>query len=134
MGGSIDQTRPLLFILGPSGVGKSSFGQWLAAERNWLHLEIDRYPDGDGIDLNSLRSEWDEFYTRKKPERLTEVISKRLQPNEVGAALTFPGISFLIWSMSGPPLVPEFGRAIYTAQPPTALWRSSSESRRPEET
>lgn len=88
---SIDQTRPLWFILGPSGAGKSSFGQWLAAERKWLHLEIDRYPDGDGIDLNSLRSEWDEFYMRKTPDRLTKVVQQHLKPNEEGAVLTFPG-------------------------------------------
>jgi adenylate kinase family enzyme len=47
-------------ILGPSGVGKSDFGGWLHTELNWLHLEIDR-SDGDGIDLNALRPEWDAF-------------------------------------------------------------------------
>lgn len=48
-------------ILGLSGTGKSSFGQWLAAERGFLHLEIDP-PAGDGIDLEGLRPEWNEFY------------------------------------------------------------------------
>lgn len=35
------------FVLGPGGVRKSDFGAWLAAERNWLHLEIDRFPARD---------------------------------------------------------------------------------------
>jgi hypothetical protein len=42
-------------ILGPSGAEKSSFGKWLAAKRNWLHLEIDQYLQ-DGIDLQNLRA------------------------------------------------------------------------------
>ena len=67
-------------ILGPSGAGKSSFGEWLAAERNWLHLEIDQFPK-DGIDVNNLRGEWDEFYGRGNAECLGEVLRQRLEAN-----------------------------------------------------
>ena len=57
--GSVEQKRITVWlILGPSGAGKSGFGRWLATEQNWLQLEIDRFPEGDGIDLNNLRAEW----------------------------------------------------------------------------
>src|ERR1700682_877827 len=79
-------------ILGPSGSGKSSFGQWLAAERNWLHLEIDRYREGDGIDLNNLRREWNEFYLHRNAECFGGVLRKRIEANSRSqSALTFPG-------------------------------------------
>jgi len=78
-------------ILGPSGVGKSDFGRWLAAERNWLHLEIDQCPK-DGIDLYDLRAEWDDFYYRGNPDGLGEALRRRLEKtSSARAVLTFPG-------------------------------------------
>ncbi len=90
MSSAVEQ-RPIWLVLGPSGSGKSSFGQWLAGERDWLHLEIDRYPDGDGIDLNSLRLEWDDFYGKRIADGLSKAVQRRLQANKTGTALTFPG-------------------------------------------
>lgn len=84
--------QTIWLILGPSGVGKSSFGDWLATEQNWLHLEIDRYPAGDGIDLNNLRPEWNEFYEGGKAKRLGEAVQQRLEANaKAYGVLTFPG-------------------------------------------
>ncbi len=34
-------TPPMLFIVGPAGVGKSAFGNYLAQTHGWLHLEMD---------------------------------------------------------------------------------------------
>jgi adenylate kinase family enzyme len=83
--------QKIWLILGPSGVGKSAFGEWLAVEQNWLHLEIDRHPE-DGIDLNSLRPEWDDFYLDGKVERFGEAVHKRLDLDaKANAVLTFPG-------------------------------------------
>jgi adenylate kinase family enzyme len=79
-------------ILGPSGAGKSSFGSWLAAQWNWLHIEIDRYPEGDGIDLNGLRIEWDEFYSQCSPTALSRAVRSRLEAErKVHCVLTFSG-------------------------------------------
>jgi hypothetical protein len=78
-------------ILGPSGAGKSSFGEWLAAERNWLHLEIDQYPK-DGIDAHSLRREWNEFYDRGNAKLLAGALKQRFRANsKIGCAITFSG-------------------------------------------
>jgi shikimate kinase len=71
-------------ILGPSGVGKSDFGGWLHTELNWLHLEIDR-SDGDGIDLNALRPEWDAFLKQNN----AQPFRTRLEHAKISAALTF---------------------------------------------
>jgi hypothetical protein len=43
----LETGQKVWLVLGPSGIGKRSFGEWLATERNWLHLEIDRYPEGN---------------------------------------------------------------------------------------
>lgn len=84
--------QTICLILGPSGVGKSSFGEWLATERNWLHLEIDRFPEGDGVDLNTLRPEWDEFYLAGNAKRLGGAVQQRLEEiSKTRAVLTFPG-------------------------------------------
>lgn len=78
-------------ILGPSGVGKTCFGKWLAMELNWLHVEIDRYPDGDGIDLSNLRSEWNAFYHETNAAALSQTLRRRLQQDRMNIVLTFPG-------------------------------------------
>jgi hypothetical protein len=64
----------------------------LAFEQNWLHLEVDQYPDGDGIDFHNLRAEWAEFYERGNPKVLGEAVQQRLGANsKTGGVLTFPG-------------------------------------------
>ena len=77
-------------ILGPSGVGKSSFGGWLAAKQSWLHLEIDQYPR-DGIGVYKLRTEWDTFYGGQSASPLSHTIRKLLEAkSREHCALTFP--------------------------------------------
>jgi len=78
-------------ILGPSGAGKSSFGEWLAAERNWLHLEIDQYLQ-DGIGKQNPRTEWNEFYERGKPRPFAEALQQRVAASsKTSCVLTFSG-------------------------------------------
>ena len=79
-------------ILGPSGAGKSSFGQWLNSERNWLHIEIDRFPEGDGIALNNLSYEWNAFCDSRNGEPLRVILRKRLEErSKAHGVMTFPG-------------------------------------------
>lgn len=82
---------PVWLILGPSGTGKSSFGEWLAAKQNWLHLEIDQYPK-DGITLYNLRAEWVDFYENGNPNGFAEALQHHLKAAaKARAVLTFPG-------------------------------------------
>jgi hypothetical protein len=82
---------PLIFILGPSGSGKSTIGQWLSEDFDLLHIEVDRWPDGDGIDLAGIRTEWD-LYINGSTSPLVSMLSSRVrQAAKSGAVLTFPG-------------------------------------------
>lgn len=81
----------IVFVLGPSGVGKSKFGQYLNARHRWLHLEIDRYPHGDGIDVENLRGPWDLFYESKSPAAIALELRERIKRlHRTGCVLTFP--------------------------------------------
>ena len=77
-------------VFGPSGVGKTSFGHWLATERHWMHLEIDL--EGiDGIDYHDLRAEWDEFL-RGSAHHFRQTIEERMKASGASdGVLTFPG-------------------------------------------
>jgi len=78
-----------LFLLGPSGVGKSTLAAWAAHDLGILHLEIDRFPDGDGIDLEGLRGEWDAFWMRADARPLAGVLASRAA-GRPGVILSFP--------------------------------------------
>ncbi len=67
----------ILFLAGPSGSGKSYFASRYLAGRGWLHLEIDRHDQGDGIDLENLRSQWGDFWMRHDPSPLREELRRR---------------------------------------------------------
>ena len=82
---------PILFLLGPSGAGKSTLAAWVAEDLGLTHFEIDRYPDGDGIDLAGLRPEWDAFLARGQVAGLAAAIRDRAaRERGRGAVLSFP--------------------------------------------
>jgi hypothetical protein len=82
---------PLIFILGPSGAGKSTIGQWLAEDLDLLHTEVDRWPDGDGIDLAGIRAEWDLYLSGSIAPLISALRSCVWQAAKSGAVITFPG-------------------------------------------
>jgi gluconate kinase len=78
-------------ILGPSGVGKSCFAQYLQRKLHRLYLEIDQFPRGDGIDIHDLREPWDMFLGRMDATALAEELCKRAkEANVAGCILSFP--------------------------------------------
>jgi 8-oxo-dGTP pyrophosphatase MutT (NUDIX family) len=91
-GGTDTQITPsILFLLGPSGAGKTSLGQYLAREHGWLHLEIDAYPSGDGIDMHGLRREWDAYLLDRNPAPLIQTLYRRCEAAGKGrVVLSFP--------------------------------------------
>ena len=79
------------FVLGPSGVGKSSFGQYLADTKNWLHIELDQF-DKNGIDKFDLRKEWNILYNSGDSAALIKELTKRAGEKEKRrCVLTFHG-------------------------------------------
>jgi hypothetical protein len=87
----IRRQTPILFVLGASGSGKSTLGRALA-ERGFRHLEIDRWFEGDGIDLAGLRREWDSFLATAWIAPLVAALDARTASlGSRGIVLTFPG-------------------------------------------
>jgi adenylate kinase family enzyme len=80
----------IFFLLGPSGVGKSSFGKYLKHSHGWMHLEIDQYPN-DGVDIHRLRKEWNLFYNNHDSTSLVNNLHQRLIAADCSnCVLTFP--------------------------------------------
>lgn len=78
----------MLIILGPAGVGKSTFGNYLAQTHGWLHLEIDQ---SHGLDIHQLRHEWKLFYQQKNTLPLVQALRQRMtSANKTNCILTFP--------------------------------------------
>jgi hypothetical protein len=88
-------SAPILFLLGPSGYGKSSLGAWVAEDLAFLHLEIDQWPNGDGIDLASLRPQWDRFLDGSAGPLAEELRLRVASIGRAGTVLTFPGRTVL---------------------------------------
>jgi hypothetical protein len=85
-----------IFVLGPSGVGKTKVSAHAAKRHNFLHLEIDRFPDGDGIDLEQLRVPWDTYWEECAAGILARELSRRAAAaGRRGCILSFPsGVVF----------------------------------------
>jgi hypothetical protein len=67
----------ILFLGGLSGAGKTTFSRdYLEAVHGWSWIEID-VRNANGIDVNDLRSVWNEFYLRHKPGPLRDELSRR---------------------------------------------------------
>jgi hypothetical protein len=84
-------SEPILFLLGPSGAGKSTLAGWVAEDFGFVHVEIDQFPVGDGIDLNGLRPEWDTFLNTGQAHGFAAAIRGRVERvRAAGAVLSFP--------------------------------------------
>lgn len=82
---------PILFVLGPSAIGKTKLGERVADDLNFLWIEIDRWPEGDGIDLAELRVEWSEFWNHCQAGAIATTLSTRVLSKAArGAIVTFP--------------------------------------------
>lgn len=83
--------KPILFLLGPSGSGKSTIAKWVQADLGYLHIEIDRWPDGDGIDIEGIRVQWNLFLHQIMPSALADEIQRRIMSAQSsGAIVSFP--------------------------------------------
>ena len=80
-----------LVIGGPSGVGKSSFCEFLRKE-GWLYLEADQYEhEKDGIDELGLRAAWNQFWNCHDARALADELMRRQNDSQsAGVVLSLP--------------------------------------------
>src|SRR5438105_5022069 len=91
----------IIFVLGPSGVGKSHLSKALALKLEYEFYEIDQYP-ADGIDVHDLRREWNELWLFARPDALVELLRRRAQAaGKTGIVLSFPSMLILKWPHLG---------------------------------
>jgi hypothetical protein len=83
----------VIFVVGPSGVGKSEVSKWIEADLQFLHLDIDRR---HGFGANGLRGEWHQFSSRLNVAPLAVRLRDRVAAaKRCGAVLSFPSIRIL---------------------------------------
>jgi len=81
--------EPILLILGPSGAGKTTLGDYLAEHHCMLHVNFDQ--PGDGVDIEHLRKEWNAFLDDRNPQFLADEIRRRIRAGGwKGASITCP--------------------------------------------
>ena len=84
--------EPILFILCPSGAGKTDLGKYLQEKLKLLHFDFDVWLRPDPIKDLSLGDEWDELYNDRKPKKFADKIRKRSQAKSCrGGAISFAG-------------------------------------------
>lgn len=81
---------PVILVTGPSGVGKSTISQWVAADLQFIHYEMDLW-HVNGIDVHGFRQDWNVFFHQLDPAPLSKVIRMRVaEASCSGAVLSFP--------------------------------------------
>ena len=82
----------ILFVLGPSGVGKSEISKAFQETYSFLHVDIDQDRDSQhGFELNHLPAEWDKDIALIDFTQLATEIQRRIaQQSRVGAVVSVP--------------------------------------------
>jgi hypothetical protein len=89
------QCCSIIFIFGPSGVGKSSFGSYLSNHHNWLHLEID-IPNTNDVDIHEIQHHWSEYRNGNAAPLLAELNARVKLLDRAGCVLTFRSTDLLL--------------------------------------
>jgi hypothetical protein len=81
--------KPILFVLGPSGVGKSRLSEKLASG-GFLYVHIDTDSPKRSFAANGFPAEWDADFSSMKLSNLFAVLRDRLNNKHAGAVVSFP--------------------------------------------
>jgi len=83
--------KPIIFIFGPSGVGKSYLSKMLQ-KKMFLYVHIDTDSENKSFAANGFPSEWDEDYHKVDPTHLVGILLARLHNEHAGAIISFPTV------------------------------------------
>ncbi len=85
------RVRSIIFVLGPSGVGKSHLSKKLK-ERDFLYVHIDTDRSDRTFAANGFPSEWDDDFDKVDLAHLVGVLRDRLNDKHAGVVVSFPTV------------------------------------------
>jgi hypothetical protein len=68
--------RPVILLAGIPGSGKSSFAEWLAREKGFIHVDMEK----DGLDKHGFREHWERFCNDTTSSDFVGVLLKHSNP------------------------------------------------------
>lgn len=84
-------SKPVVFLLGPSGVGKTTLGDALERDAGMLHILFDGHPAGNGVDVAGLRPQWEALLGARNPQPLAGEVRRRVEAGgRSGAVISCP--------------------------------------------
>lgn len=83
---------PIIFMVGPSGVGKSHVSNLLIARFGFVFMDIDIYSP---FDVYKISNEWNAFEKKLNPLPLVSALRGRVDSNASGLLLSFPSTRIL---------------------------------------
>ena len=87
---------PIILLMGPSGVGKTTLAEWVAEDNNFVHLDFDCGESGTDTVL-SLREEWKQYKMHGEVDRFRVCVEQVIeQTNYLGAILSFSSHDMLV--------------------------------------
>ena len=85
-----DQVKPIILVLGLSGVGKNYASDMLAAEYSFLHKDMDRRDHKHAFEHAGLPPEWDKNILLVDFSIFADGIRRDLENSHQGAVVSFP--------------------------------------------
>ncbi len=83
--------QPIIFIFGPSGVGKSHLSN-LIKKQNFLYVHIDTDDTKKTFAANGFPSEWDNNFSKVNFDVFVDKLRERLETEYNGVVVSFPTV------------------------------------------